>query len=351
MSKKPFFKQKRWWLLALIVIALVVFLRGYSQSSVEDQYVLAKVTKGDITSKISANGSVEAPQTYNLSARTNAKILEVNVKNGDIVTKDQLLIKLDDTDLQNALKSAQYTFNSAVYARDKLKNTPLIDQYSINQAQQQVNVTWVGVENAKRNLNNALIKSPVNGKILSLNAKVDDYASLTSVLPLAIVASEGDLVAVMEVNELDVSKVQVEQDIELTIDALDLKVAGKVIEVASQGNNIAGVVTYTIKASIPSNEQLKVKMSVDGDILIKTASDVLLLPAAAIREKAGKTYVLLPQFDDAGKLIGVNEKDVEVGVTNNSDIEIKGGLIEGEEVVLNYDLNASSFNFGFGSTE
>jgi RND family efflux transporter MFP subunit len=348
--KKPFFKQKRWWIILAIILIAGYFLTRTNSNTSQSDYVLESVKKGDISVQVSANGAVSAPAIYDMNPRINAKVVDILVKEGDKVSADQELIKFDDADLQAAVKSASYSFNSAVYARDKLKNAPIVDDYSVNQAQQQVNVAWVQLETAKRNLANAVIKSPINGYVLAINLKKGDYASLSSMLPAVSIAEQGDLIAKLNVNELDISKVRLEQSVDLRIDALNTNVTGKITDISPLGNDLAGIVNYEVTASIPQLEGLRIKMSVDGDITTSTTSNVLVLPSSAIREKSGQSYVLTPVFDDTGKVIDAKEMNVEVGATNNSLVEIKSGLNEGDQVLLNYDLNSNSFNFGFGST-
>ena len=348
--KKPFYKQKRWWILFAIIILGIYFLTRGNTENTQSDYVLETVKKGDISVQVSANGTITAPAIYDINPRINAKVNEVLVKEGDKVTADQELIKFDDSDLQAAVKSASYSFNSAVYARDRLKNAAIVDEYAVNQAQQQVNIAWVQLETAKRNLANAVIKSPVNGYVLALNIKKGDYASLTSMLPAISIAEQGDLIAKLNVNELDIAKVKMDQSVDLRIDALDTNITGKITAVSPLGNDLAGIVTYEVTAAIPQSEDLRIKMSVDGEITTSITSDILVLTSSAIREKAGQSYVLVPIFDESGKVIDAKEVNVEVGETNNSLVEIKNGLHDGEQVLLNYDLNADNFNFGFGST-
>jgi RND family efflux transporter MFP subunit len=282
--------------------------------------------------------------------KISAKIIDVKVQEGSLVEQGQEMIILDNSDLQTAYKTAQYSFNTAVYARDALKNSGLADDYSIKQAQQQVNITWEQVQLAKRNLEYAVIKSPVKGVVLALNAKINDYAIPSSMSPIALVAKQEDLIAVLEVNELDISLVKLDQEITLKVDALNNEYEGKLIYIGSKGNDLTGVVNYIVKASISNVEGLKPKMSVDGEINVFTSKDVLLISSLAVREEDDKKYVFIPVYDIGDNIIDVKKQYIELGGDNDSEVEVISGLALDDKIILNYDLNSSSFNFGFGST-
>ena len=350
MSKMSFIKKKKWWIIAgILILALVIFFRPKSDSS-STEYVYESVKRADIVEQVNANGAVSFKNTYNINPRVNAKVIAVNVKAGDLVKKDQELIKFDDTDLQNAYKSAQYSFNSAVFGRDKLKNSPIVDDYSVKQAQQQVNITWVSMENAKRNLENAIIKSPIDGTISAVNLKVGDYASMTQLSPAIVVGESGEYIANLTVNELDIAKVKSDQDIDLEIEAIGKTIKGKITQINPSGTNLAGVVSFAVKASVPDQKDLLPEMTINGLITVKNTPSVLSLPSSAIREKSGKSFVYIPEFDESGTLLKVAEKEIQIGVNNNSLVEIVSGLNEGDQVVLNYDLSVNTINFSLGGS-
>lgn len=351
MAKAKIYKNKLLWIIAAALLIAIYILLSPQQSLDNSDLILESVKRGDLNMIVSASGSIEAPEEYSINARVSAKITDVYVKEGDIVLQGQELIRLSDADLQSAVKTATYSFNLAVYARDRLKNASIVDDYAVKQAQQQVNITWEQLQMAKRNLENAVIKSPVNGTVLSLNAKVSDYTSLTSMLPLLGISKEGDLEAVIEVNELDVSLVKLDQDIIFQVDAIGKELMGKVIYIAPKGTDLTGIVTYIVKASVPSEADLKPKMSIDGKINVYTSEDVLLISSLAVRDEDEKRFVYAPIYDSSKKIINVEKKYIETGMDNDSEVEVISGLSEGDEIILNYDLDSSSFNFGFGSTD
>ncbi len=350
MSKMSFFKKKKWWFfLGLIILALILVFRPVQNTNKAD-YIYESVKKTDIIEQVNANGSVSFKNTFNVNPRINAKVVSVSVKVGDFVKKDQELLRLDDTDLQSAYKSSQYSFNSAVYGRDKLKNAPIVDDYSVKQAQQQVNITWVNQENAKRNLENAIIKSPADGVVSTLNLKVGDFASISQLTPALVIGESGELVANLTVNELDVSKVKLDQEIKLEIEAVGKSITGKIIQINPSGTNVAGVVNYIVKASIPEQQTLLAEMTINGLITVNKTPNVLSLSSSAIREKSGKSFVYVPEFDESGALLKISEKEIQTGVNNNSLVEIVSGLNEGDQVVLNYDLSVNTINFSLGGS-
>ena len=338
-------KKKRNLLIAfgivVVIILAVIFIP--KNTTTTTNYLIEPVKKGDINLLVSASGSINPETTYNVSPRLSAKILEVNVKSNDVVTQGQQLAKLDDTDLQSAVKSAQYSFNSAVYARDKLKALPIVDDYSVKQAQQQINSASILLATAKRNLNNARIESPINGTVLAVNIKVGEYSNVASPTPAFLVGNNSSFYAFLNINEIDINSIKVDQSVDLTVDAIGKTLKGKVVEVESYGNNIVGIIYYKTKVSIVDQVGLKSNMTVNADIAVDGRKNVLTLPSSAVTLKNDKSYVKLAKYDDKNVLTPV-EQEVTTGINNNALIEIVSGVNEGDKVVI---VSSSKQNIGF----
>jgi len=347
-----FMKKKRTWfiigIIIIIIVVLVIVFMSKSATTVNN-YAIEKVKKGDISQMVSASGSINPENMYNLSPRTNAKVIEVNVKTGDKVVKSQQLARVDDTDLQSAIKAAQYSFNSAVYARDKLKALPIVDDYAVKQAQQQINITSVQLETAKRNLNNTKIESPIDGQVLAVNIKVDEYASVTSPTPAFIVGNTQNLLAFLNVNEIDIIKVKAEQKVDLTIDAIGKTLSGKIFRIDDNGVNVAGIIYYKVQATLEDTTSVKPNMTVNSEINVESRIGVLTLPSSAITQKQEKNYVRLAKYNDKG-VLSPEEKEIQIGINNNSIVEILSGLNEGDEVVIMSSSKQSALPFGLGGS-
>jgi hypothetical protein len=132
------------------------------------------------------------------------------------------------------------------------------------------------------------------------------------------------------------------QDARVRVDAYpdrELKAHVKTVAtVAAQGDRMsADVKMYVTMIAIDESlEGLKPGMSAEVTILVdKTLDDVLIVPAQAIMGAAsvGKDRSCWVKTGT-----GFEEREIEVGASNEKEAEIRSGLAEGEQVVLNYSL-------------
>lgn len=342
-------KKRTIIVVGLVIVAIVAAAIFLKPADTAPSYVTEPVTKGNIELVVSASGNVNPELLYTVNPRIASRYTEINVKTGDIVTKGQQLAKLDATDLNNAVKTAEYNFNAAVYARDQLKNAPVVDDYSVKRAQQQINTASIAVQSAKNNLANATLTSPIDGKVLAVNVKLDEYGSMTGVTPAFVVGDTKPLQAYLNVNEIDVDQVEPGQVVKLNFDALDKTVAGKVVYLDEYGTNTAGIIYYEVRTDISDAAGLKPNMSVNADIVIASKNDVLTIPSAAIQRKEGKTMVqvLVKAQDGTAK---AEVKEVQTGIDNNSVVEVVSGLTEGELVIVSSNEADAVNPFNFGSS-
>jgi HlyD family secretion protein len=327
----------------IIVIVLAILVGGFlmlrSSAPNLENISLAKVDKGSISLSVSGTGNVISKNSVNISAKSSAKYVEVLFKTGDTVKSGDVIAKLDKFDLEKAVKSAEYSFNSAVYAKKKLEASPLSDENSLKQAQQQINVASVQLDIAKNNLNNnSVIVSPINGIITTLNAKVGEYASVT--LPVVSIQDPNNIEVLINVNEIDVNKLVLGQDVNVTIDAAGGVKLGKVSRIESLGVNLNGVINYPVRVELTDKTNVKLNMSVNAEVLVTKKDNVLRVPSGSLKTKNGQTSVQIVKNSSKLKdpktlssTVDLESIVVKTGLNDNSYVEILEGLKEGDEVV------------------
>jgi multidrug efflux pump subunit AcrA (membrane-fusion protein) len=106
------------WIAALLVVTLAVWwfaIRddGSSSPTVSTTAQLVTVTRGTMSDTVSAEGTVEAAQTDDLSFSAAGTVNAVNVKAGDAVTAGEVLATIDSAQLQSSVSAAQSTLASA----------------------------------------------------------------------------------------------------------------------------------------------------------------------------------------------------------------------------------------------
>jgi len=177
------------------------------------------------------------------------------------------------------------------------------------------------------------IRAPFDGIMASVDAVSGDTINSGTVMG-SIITNEK--IATITLNEVDVADVKVGQKVNITFDALDdLSITGEVAEVDTLGAVSQGVVSYNVKISFDTdNEKIKSGMSITADIIIESIEDVLAIPSAAVKTGRGNSYVEV--MNDEG---GIEKKNVETGMTDDTTTEIKSGLSEGEKVVVSTGLS------------
>ncbi len=93
-----FYRRNRWWLVLAAVIAAIVLTASVSSRRTVVQVRAADVTRGDITSTIDTNGTIQPLNNFEAHAPAPTTVKQLLVKEGDRVRRGQLLLVLDNAD-------------------------------------------------------------------------------------------------------------------------------------------------------------------------------------------------------------------------------------------------------------
>ena len=323
-----------------------------------------KQYQSNIDSYISLiNGHISSLSSVQQSLTTNRQSLVT------INSQTKQLLQNNPLDLQ----SSQNNIKEKEMNLQKIKDGA--DPLDIQSQQISLQERYNSLRDAQEKLQDYTIKSPIDGVLSKINFKVNDTVGSGSAVA-TIVAQQN--VAQITLNEVDVAKVKIGQKATLTFDALtDISLTGKVIEIDTVGTASQGVVSYTVKIALDTqNENIKVGMSVNVTIVTDIHMDVLVMPSAAIKTSGQQSYLEVPDASETidstaaesstGILLskGISKKVVKIGLTDDTNSEISGDDVkEGDWVIIKtIESSASSktsttssqkslFNLGGGGTK
>ena len=366
-----------------LVIAGVVTAGFVSQRGKDVTPVtFGKVARQDLTSKVSANGRIDAKRKVDLSANVMGQVINLAVREGDVVKKDDFLLQIDQKQLAATARSADAALQAVFSDRDAAKamaiaadqdfqraqknyDQKIIPRADLDRAQSsrdsaRANVMALEqrISQARENLNAArdtlsktTMRAPMAGIVTALPVEEGEVAVIGTMnnagTVLMTIADMSVVEAVMEVDETDVPSVKVGQRASVTIDAYPNKTfPGLVTEVASSPIKRNGVtasgsteaVNFEVKIQVENPPPgVRPGFSASADIITGTRSKALAIPiqALVVREKPGSTPGK-PQ-DEEGVFVHQNGtvkfETVKTGLSGDSMIELVSGAKEGQQIV------------------
>jgi HlyD family secretion protein len=371
-------------IIGIVVLVIAgVLTAGFASRRGKDvtPVTYGKVSRQDLTSKVSANGRIDAKRKVDLSANVMGQVVNLAVREGDVVKKDDFLLQIDQKQLAATARSADAALQAVFSDRDAakamaiaadqdyqraLKNyeqkiTPRSEldraQSSRDSARANVAALEQRISQARENLNAArdtlqktTMRAPMAGVVTALPVEEGEVAVIGTMnnagTVLMTIADMSVVEAVMEVDETDVPSVKVGQRATVTIDAYPNKTfPGLVTEVASSPIKRNGISASTTEAV---NFEVKIQIenppagvrpgfSASADIITGTRPKALAIPiqALVVREKPGSTPG--KPLDEEGVFAiqngAVKFHPVKTGLSGDSNIEIVSGATEGEQIV------------------
>jgi RND family efflux transporter MFP subunit len=368
--------MKRWLIVVTVLCLFSVLFTSCagSQSAVQET---AKATRGNLVISVDVSGNLEMPRKVDLSFGTSGMIKEIMVEEGDRVVKGQTLAKLDAPVLEANVAMAELNLEQTIYpyysythaanvpgtwlALDEAENNleeaqRLLEEGKIEEAQSlldtvkqnldkakaksesriwslplSVKMTELQLDQAEAELDKAVITASFDGVVADIYIKEGQQLSAmayTSPAICLIDPSEIKLSGVID--EMDVSKVKLGQEANITLDALpDKEVKGRVTFISPASTAQAGVVFYKTTITLENpDEELKDGMSATAKIVIEEHDGVLLIPNRAIQGSLEKPWVEVVTNGQT------EERQISIGLSDGINTEILSGLEEGEEVVL-----------------
>jgi HlyD family secretion protein len=189
------------------------------------------------------------------------------------------------------------------------------------------------LDQAVASRNKAIIYAPIEGVVTKVNKKKGELITSSETM-IELLSPHYEIQ--VDVPETDVVKVKVNDEAEITLDALgpDVKFKGKVLTVDPASTEIQDVVYYAVKVAIEDSGNETIKPGMTADVLVSTdsRSNVLFIPSRAVltRTETDEKYVRVLLKD--GK---VEERTVKLGLkADDGKVEVLSGLNEGEEIVL-----------------
>ena len=271
-----------------------------------------------------APGKFEYRAESTVTAETNGTVVSIQAGEGSAVSKDQVLVTLGGSDLENSLQNA----------KDSLRNAEL------------------SMENTQNQLDNYTIKSPIEGTIVDKQYKAGD--TIEGGKTLCTIYDLSYLEMNMSIDELDISKVSVGQSVQITADAVEGKVyTGTItkVSVVSESTNM-GATSYPVTVRIDETEGLRPGMNVDAEIVLAEAADVVTVPNGAVNR--GNVVLITADSPSAKNKIdreapeGYVYVEVETGVSDDSYIEIKSGITENDTVAYVEVSTGNNMTFPMG---
>lgn len=411
------FTKKKVIVFSIIIVAVLAMV-AFSINSAKPklkEVAVKNVEAKDLSQTISVTGNIKANNSEQIALLSNAKVLNVFAKEGQIVAKGTPILKLDAKDyeyqlqkaklnlelstmnlnrlldsnalndkrgLENALKQAQLNLDSAnknydkakkelennkvlyengyisqdefdrykkatddaqnqislleiqlTNANNSLSNFDVDKSYQIQQQQKQLEMNKSDLANINAKISDSTVKSSIDGMIVKLNAKENQYPDQSS--SLITIQDLSSYKLNIEVSQYDAVIVSLGQKSNIKIKGLDKKYTGTITYIGSaaelkqSGTNLEPKVAVEITIDNP-DEKIKAGYEADAEIVLNEKPSILAVNFESVLKDAdGRKYVFVVEGNKAVK------KYVTTGLETDFDIEIKDGLKSGETYITN----------------
>ena len=270
----------------------------------EPKFRTAQVDEGAITQVVLATGTLQPVITVNVGTQVSGTVLERRADFNDHVKTGQILLRLDPANLQARLRQTQaglaasnaaLVLARATYERNvKLVGAGFISALTLDQGQREVDAAVANVElgraqveSAQTDLDNSVIRSPIDGVVIRRNIDVGQTVAASFQTPdLYLLARDlREMVIQTNVSEADVGLIKAGQVVHFTVDAYpEREFEGTVQQFRLNSASNQGVVTYTIIVDVANpDELLKPGMTAQTRIVVSSKPKVMRLPTAALR--------------------------------------------------------------------
>jgi len=368
--------------IVLIIGAIVLFaLFGKSMFGSKESmiYETAQIERRDISSYVTAIGTVSAVTTVEVGTQVSGTIKEIYVDYNSTVKKGQMIALIDPTTFEAQVEQAKANLMHAKAALQKAKATledaqrnlnrqkllwdrDLIARSELDAAQTNYDLALAGVSEAEANVYQAQaalkkaetdlgytrIYSPVDGIVVSRDVDAGQTVAASFQTPTLFTIAQ-DLTKMQietNVDEADIGEVKEGLSVTFTVDAYPEAVfSGTIKQVRIASSVVENVVTYPVIIDVANPDlMLKPGMTANVTIITDKKEGVLAVPSAALRYRpsdySGDTL--------RGKVIWVLEdgkplpKEVKLGITDGAYVEIlQGDLNEGQLVVIGEEANSA----------
>ncbi|HKO55401.1 MAG TPA: efflux RND transporter periplasmic adaptor subunit, partial [Thermoanaerobaculia bacterium] len=299
-------KTKSLLAMALIAILTVVGLlvQRVALAKETPAYRFATVQRGDLQSTVSATGTLNAVTTVSVGTQVSGQVSELLVDYNSQVKKGQLLARIDPTLALQAVTDAQANVERAEaqllqaerdYSRNReLGSSGLVARSAVEQTQSSQDVAAanvksarVALERARQNLAYTSIYAPIDGVVVERNVNQGQTVAASLSAPqLFLIANDLTHMQILaQVGESDIARIREGQPVRFTVQALTGQTfEGKVQQVRLQSTTQENVVNYTVVVTVENpKHRLLPGMTARVEFLTRSASDVLIVPNAALR--------------------------------------------------------------------
>ena len=404
-------KQKKFWKKRgkkkYIILALIVLAGGFAAKNFltpkeqgDIPVKMGNVTTRDIEETLLVEGPVSGSETAEVTSVLNNKILQINVKEGDYVTKGQVLAVLDSTDIRNEISQAQQklelsklttdetvrqqqtNYDNAVITMNEAKRVldqsqSLLEAGAISEDEfilakqayekavvavdgfHTVNGKVVPTESQKKSISldsnaialkqndieKTLIKSPINGTVTRVNARLGRYAADTeNKAAMFVIEDLVNLNVKVRVGEQQIGKIKLGQQVTISSNILGKQtLAGVVDSIAPSGENkdasgTKKVIPVTIKITEKSDVLIP-GVTAKSKIMIASKKGIKAVPSEAVHAdlEGNNHYVYRVLEDNTVKKVPVQINLQDAFYTEVMSDELKEGdkivLSSGEEIL------------------
>ena len=279
-------------------------------------------------------GSVETKQNVVLNAEMGGILQNVYVKEGQKVSRGQLLAKIDDGGLSQQLAQMQIQLDLAKTTFERQQR--LWDQKIGSEIQYlQAKSNYEGQVNAVSQMKNQLSKSTVTAPFAGvIDDIITDPGTVVSPgqTPILRIVNLSDMYITTDVPETYISEVTEGKPVEITFPVLGKTVDSKVKQTGSYINPDNR--TFNAEIEVP-NKDKSIKPNLTARLKINdyTNENAFMIPQSIISENAeGEQYVYVLDKSDTKQVV-VKQVIIETGRSQGDVIEVLSGLEDGTEII------------------
>lgn len=362
----------------LVIIIVSIYIaqqKFFSSSEDKPRYITAEVVSGDIEKTVLADGKISAFKQVNVGAQVSGQIKKLYVRLGDEVNVGDMIAEIDDLKQNNDLMQAKASLAS-LEAQRKAKEATLKNyqltydrhfklvskgvgiQSELDAAEAQLDgikadITSldadivrakIAVDTAELNLGYTRITSPIAGVVVAMPVEEGQTVNSVQSAPTIVKVAQLDKMTVeAQISEADVIQVKTGMPVYFTILGLGkerfsglslraIEPAPTSINNESTTNTNTTAIYYNGLFDVDNpNRILRISMTAQVYIVLDEAKNVLYIPSMSVQQNLDNGKAIVFVLDDAQNII---EKEIEIGLDNNVNVEVKSGLNLGDILVV-----------------